>query len=163
MFAIQTLSCFLTKPRIPHWEAIKHVFCYLKGTINLWLTFGQKQVGLTGYVDADRSMVKNCHTIPEYAFIINSSAVSWSTKHQEIISLSTMESKYIAVTHASKEALWLFSLIHQLFDVKLSPTTLYSNNQSAIALMKDHQYYICMKHINIHYHLIHWIIEQQSI
>ena len=104
-------------------------------------------------------MAEDCHTVSGYAFIINGSAVSWSAKHQEIISLSTTESKYIAVTHASKEVLWLCSLIHQLFNIKLSPTTLYSNNQSAIALTKDHQYHACMKHINICYHFICWIIK----
>ena len=92
-----------------------------------------------------------------------SGTVPWSAKHQEIVSLSTMESEYIAVTHTSKEALWLCSLIHQLFDIKLSPTTLYSDNQSAIALTKDHQYHACMKHINIHYYFICWIIKQGSI
>ena len=103
------------------------------------------------------------HTISGYAFIINGSTVSWSTKRQEIVSLSTTESEYIAGTHASKEALWLHSLIQQLFNIKLSPTTLYSDNQSAIALTKDHQYHAQMKHIDIWYHFIHWIVKQGSI
>jgi hypothetical protein len=65
--------------------------------------------------------------------------------------------------HASKEALWLRSLITQLFDVSLEPTTLFSDNQSAIALTKDHQYHPRTKHIDIRFHFIRWIIEQGSI
>ena len=96
LFAIQTLLHFSTKPGILHWEAVKCVFCYLKGTIDLWLTFGQKQVDLTGYADADGSMAEDHCAVSGYAFIINSSTVSWSAKHQEIISLSTTEGEYIA-------------------------------------------------------------------
>jgi hypothetical protein len=87
----------------------------------------------------------------------------WSAKHQEIVLLSTTESEYVAATHATNEALWLQSLIQQLFDTTLSPTTLFSDNQSAIALSKDHQYHAHTKHINIQYHFICWIIEQGSI
>ena len=162
-FAVQTLSRFSTKPGIAHWDAVKRVFRYLKGTIDLWLSFGQKQADLTGYADADGSMAEDRHAISGYAFIINGGAVSWSAKRQEIVSLSTTESEYIAATHASKEALWLRSLIQQLFDIKLSPTTLYSDNQSAIALTKDHQYHARTKHIDIRYHFIRWIVEQGSI
>jgi hypothetical protein len=73
------------------------------------------------------------------------------------------ESEYITATHAAKEALCFRSLIQQLFDTTLSPTTLYSDNQSAIALTKDHQYHTHTKHIDIQYHFIQWIVEQGSI
>jgi hypothetical protein len=77
--------------------------------------------------------------------------------------LSTTESEYVAVTHAAKEALWLHSLIERLFRTTLSPTTLFSDNQSAIALSKDHQYHARTKYIDIQFHFIRWIIEQGSI
>ena len=149
LFAIQTLSHFSTKPGIAHWEAVKRVFRYLKGTADLWVSYGQKKVELTGYADADGSMAEDRYAISGYAFIIHGGAVSWSAKCQEIVLLSTTESEYIAATHAAKDALWLRSLIQQLFDTTLSPTTLYSDNQSAIALTKDNQYHVCTKHINI--------------
>jgi hypothetical protein len=62
-----------------------------------------------------------------------------------------------------EEALWLRSLIEQLFATTLSPTTLFLDNQSAIALSKDHQYHARTKHIDIRFHFIGWIIEQGSI
>ena len=94
---------------------------------------------------------------------VKTSAVSWSAKRQEIISLSTTESEYIAATYAAKEALWLCSLFSQLFDTNLEPTTLFSDNQSAIALTKDHQYHACTKHINVWFHFIRWIVENGSL
>jgi len=74
-----------------------------------------------------------------------------------------MESGYITTTYTAKEALWLRSLLSQLFDMNLKPTTLFSDNQSAIALTKDHQYHACTKHIDIQFHFIHWIIENSSL
>jgi len=108
-------------------------------------------------------MAEDRCAISGYAFIINSGAVSWSAKHQEIVSLSTTESEYVAATHAAKEVLWLRSLIQQLFNSKLNATTLFCDNQSAIELSKDHQYHARTKHIDIRYHFIRWIIEQGSI
>ena len=94
-------------------------------------------------------MAEDRHAISGYAFILHGGAVSWSTKRQEIISLSTTKSEYVGVTNATKEALWLCSLLSQLFATDFEPTTLFSDNQSAIALMKDHQYHARTKHINI--------------
>ena len=98
-----------------------------------------------------------------YAFIINSSTVSWSTKRQEIVTLSTTESEYVGATHAAKEAFWLWSFIYQVFKSVISTTTLFSDNQSAIALAKDYQYHVHTKHIDIQYHFIWWIIEEGKI
>ena len=94
-----------------------------------------------GTVTQTEAWQKICRkAVSGYTFIVNGGEVSWSVKQQEIISLSTTESKYVAATHAAKEALWLHSLISQLFGIALDATTLFSDNQSAIALTKEHQY-----------------------
>ena len=151
------------KPGPAHWEAVKQVFCYLKGTIELWLSFGTKKMKLTGYTDADGSMSEDRHAISGYAFLIHGGAVSWSANQQEIIALSTTEAEYVAITHAAKEALWLHLLILQLFDLDLKSTTLFSDNKSTIELMKDHQYHARSKHIDICFHCICYIVEDRSI
>jgi hypothetical protein len=162
-FAVQTLSRFATNPGIAHWEAVKRVFRYLKGTRELWLSYGGVAREMEGYADADGSMMEDRKAISGYAFMINGGAVSWSTKKQEIISLSTTESEYVAVTYAAKEALWLRSLIFQLFGTVLPSTTLFSDNQSAIALTKEHQYHARTKHIDVRYHFIRWIVEEGKL
>ena len=101
--------------------------------------------------------------ISGYTFIINGGAVSWIAKKQEIISLSTTESEYIAATYAAKEALWLHPLISQLFSITLPATTLFLDNKSAIVLTKEHQYYARTKHIDVRYHFIHWIVKEEKI
>jgi hypothetical protein len=162
-FAVQTVSRFNSKPGLAHWDAVKRIFRYLKGTSELRLTYGGVVKELVGYADADGSMGEDRKAISGYAFMINGGAVSWSAKRQEIISLSTTESEYIAATYASKEALWLRQLISQLFGIHLDATTLFSDNQSAIALTKEHQYHARTKHIDIRFHFIRWIIEDGKI
>ena len=105
--------------------------------------------GFGRVADMDGSMNEDSRAISGYAFLINGGAVSWSAKHQEIISLSTTKSEYIAATYTAKEALWLRQLIQQLFGITLDTTTLFSDNQSAIALMKEHQHHARTKHINV--------------
>ena len=106
-YAVSILSRFSENPGRAHWDAVKRVFRYLSGTKNLKLTYGAAQFDLVGYSDADGSMHKDRKAISGYAFLIDGGAVSWASKRQEIISLSTTESEYVAIVHASKEALWL--------------------------------------------------------
>ena len=163
VFAVATVARFIANPGMAHWEAIKRIFRYLAGTHDLWLSYGKTKHVLEGYADADGSMNEDRHTISGHAFLIDGSIVSWSSKHQEIVSLSTTESEYVSATHSIKEALWLCSLLSKIFEPIKPPTTLFCNNQSAIALTQDHQYHTCMKHINVRYHFIRWVIEQGSL
>ena len=116
-----------------------------------------------GYSDADRSMLEDRKAIFGSAFIIDGGAVTWSSKKQELVSLSTTESEYVAATHATKEALWLVSLIKQIFGHLDLPVTLFNDNQSAIALAKDQQYHARTKHIDIRFHFICWIVKEGKI
>jgi hypothetical protein len=118
---------------------------------------------LMGYADADGRMGEDRRAVLGYAFLIDGGAVLWSSKRQDIVSLSTTESEYMATTHAAKEALWLRSFIGQIFKPFAEPITLFSDNQSAITLMKDHKYHTRTKHINIHFHFICWIIENSKL
>ena len=148
---------------MPHWDAVRRVYRYLISTKELHLTYGGEVKPLAGYTDADRSMAEDHRAISGYAFLIDGGAVSWSSKKQEIVSLSTTESKYIAATHAAKEALWLHSLISELFAPLAQPVTLFSDNQSAIALAKDHQYHARTKHIDVCFHFIHWVVNDGKL
>ena len=79
------------------------------------------------------------------------------------ISLSTTESEYVVATYAAKEVLWLRQLISQIFGVPLEMTTLFSDNQSAIVLTKEHQYHARTKHIDVRFHFIRWIVEDGKL
>ena len=101
-----TFTQFSENPGWIHWEAVKRIFHYLLGTKKLELTYGGEQRGLTGYADVDGSSQDHRRAISGYVFMIDGGAVSWSSKKQELVTLSMMEAKYVATTHAVKEALW---------------------------------------------------------
>ena len=123
---------------------------------NIWFIYRHDVINpeLHTYGDADGNMAKDWYALSEYTVLLNSGAVSWSTKKQEIVGLSTTESEYIAITYTIKEVLWLQSLIYEIFGMTLDPTVLYSNNKSAIELIKEHCHHIYTKYINIKYYFI---------
>jgi hypothetical protein len=162
-FAVATVARFAANPGPAHWEAVKRIFRYLSGTRDLWLSYGESKRALEGYADADGSMNEDRRAISGYAFLIDGGAVLWSSKRQEIVSLSTTESEYVAATHGGKEAIWLRSLISEVFGPLKDATTLFSDNQAAIALTRDHQYHARTKHIDVRYHWIRWVVEQGAI
>jgi len=162
-FAVVTVACFTANPGPAHWDVVKCIYRYLAGMCDLWLSYGEMKCTLIGYANMDGSMAEDRHTITGYAFLIDGSIVSWLSKCQEIVSLSTTESEYIAATHGMKEALWLRSLLSKLFGPLAEATTLFSDNQATIDLTCDHQYHACTKHINVRYYWICWVIEQGSL
>lgn len=162
-FAVSTLVQFSQNPGWVHWEAVKRVFCYLLSTKTLSLVYGRGQHRLEGYVDADGASQEHRCAITGYVFLVDGGAVSWSSKKQELITLSMAESEYVAATHAAKEAIWLCRLIGEVFRPLSKPTTLHSDSQSAIALTVDGSYHARTKHIDICYHFIHYSIDAGSI
>jgi hypothetical protein len=92
------------------------------------------------------------------ASALDGGAVSWYSRKQDIVTLSTAEAEYVATTHASKEAIWLRRLISEPFPLSTSPTTLYCDNQAAIKLTIDDNYHARTKHIDIRYHFIRQVV-----
>ena len=114
-FAVSTLSQFLENPGEAHWDAVKRVFRYLAGTRGHVLTYGGERMELIGYTDADGSSQDHRRAISGHAFFIDAGAISWSSRKQELVALSTTEAEYIAATHATKEGIWLRRFIGELF------------------------------------------------
>ena len=91
-----------------------------------------------------------------------SSQVLWCSRLQQIVALSTTEAEYISATEASKEAIWLTRLRSELGLPKQIPA-LHCDNQSAICLAKNPVCNARTKHINIRYHFIREVIEDDQI
>ena len=162
-FATSTVAQFSDNPGWAHWEAVKRIYRYLKGTKSLELTYGGDNRGLVGYIDADGASQEHRRAISGYIFMVNGGAVSWSSKKQELVTLSTTEAKYVTQTHATKEAIWLRRLLTENFKSIDTPTTLFSDSKSAIALAQDGHYHARTKHIDIRYHFIHYVIDAGTI
>jgi len=89
--------------------------------------------------------------------------MSWSSKKQYIIALSSTEAEYIAQTHATKEALWLRAFLLEFQGLSTGPLNINCDNQGAIVLAKDNKFHACTKYIEIHYHFICEAVEEGKI
>jgi hypothetical protein len=164
-YAVNTLARYQENPGPAHFTALKRIFAYLHATANWCLTYDAKNTPgpLVGFTDTDGHSTEGRHAISGYVFTLNGGAVSWSSKRQELVTLSTTEAKYVAQTHAAKEALWLSMLRSEVLGRPLAPLTLYADNQGAIALACNDRFHARTKHINIRYHFIRELVEQKKI
>jgi hypothetical protein len=96
-FTVTALSQYLMGAGCAYWEQVKHVFRYLKGTRTLGITYGGGTNEIIGFSDADWGTgVDDRHSVSGYLFQINGGPVSWSSKKQHIVTLSSTEAEYIA-------------------------------------------------------------------
>jgi hypothetical protein len=159
-FAVSCVSRYASNPTHDHMEAVRRIFLYLQGTINYELTFQGDLRSLQGYSDSDwAGDSATSRSTAGFIFNIGSGAISWSSKRQPTVALSTCEAEYQAQTQAAKEAIWLRSLLRSLNPLDTIPyaTVIYCDNQGAIALAKDPKFHARTKHIAIQHH---WIREQ---
>ena len=90
-------------------------------------------------------------------------AISWSSKKQHVVALSSTEAEYIMQMHMAKEALWLHSFLWELRSAPDDPLILNCDNQGVIALAKDNKFHVRTKHIDVHYHFIHEAVEDGKV
>ena len=93
-----------------------------------------------------------------YIFTLGSAAVSWVSRLQKIIVLSTTEAEYVAITKASKEMIWLKGFMEELGKGQEN-SKLYSDSMSAIHLAKNAAFHSRTKHIQLRYHFIRSLIQ----
>lgn len=155
-FAVQHLAQFTSRPSPEHITAVKRIFRYLNGTRNLGLVYqSDGSNALVGHTDADWGMdLDTRRSTSGYVFTLAGGAISWSSKRQRSVALSSMEAEYMALAHATKEALWLRSLFADLGLITDGPIQLYADNESALAFAHDSQFHARSKHIDIRYHFV---------
>ena len=102
-FTVSTVAQFSANPGLQHWEAVKKFFCYLASSKKLALTFRDGKHGLEGFTDADRASQEHRHAVSSYAFLLDGGAVSWSSKKQELVTLSMTEAEYVAAHTPQKK------------------------------------------------------------
>lgn len=162
-FAVNKLAQFSSKPTQRHWLGVKKVLRFLKGTVDTTLELGcngengggvvSEFSGLVvGYFDAAfMDDTGDRHSTMGYAFYCAGSLISWCSRKQRTVALSTTEAEYLAGTEATKEAVWIqvFLTSLGLDKSKLEPVLLLGDNQGANALTKNPEYHSRTKHIHV--------------
>ncbi|KAI3725113.1 hypothetical protein L1987_64888 [Smallanthus sonchifolius] len=165
MFTVSKVSRFMEQPKRNHWEAGKRILRYVKGTLDHGITYTKtKEIALTGYSDSDYAVnLDDSKSTSGYVFHLGSGAISWQSKKQKVVALSSTEAEYIALSMPGCQAIWLRGIIEELkFQIKHS-LTLYCDNKSTISLAKDPVYHDKSKHIRVKYHFIRDLIKTEDV
>lgn len=150
-YAVGALARHMASPTDDHWQAAKGVLRYLAGTANLGITYGPAET-MHGYCDADYAGDNDTRrSTTGYVFLFNAGAVSWSSRLQPTVAVSTAEAEYMAAAHAIKEALWLRNLMTD-FGKPVSTVLLHADNQGALKLLKHPVASLRTKHIDVMHH-----------
>src|SRR5258708_125439 len=166
MYAVHYLSQHSVALGEEHLMAMKHVYWYLNGTLDLRLTYHRNQLNdnLMGFADLDWAGDPNSRrSVSGHTFMFCGAIVSWLAKKQPTIALSSTEAEYMVITHARKEAVFLEHLYGDVGIPISVPIFLLVNNQSTIALAENPIFHAQSKHIEVHHHWVHEKIKDGTI
>ncbi|GJS06033.1 zinc finger, CCHC-type containing protein [Tanacetum coccineum] len=140
-FAMGKLSRYTSNPGTQHWQSIQRVLKYLKKTMYYILTYTSYPSVLESYTDA--SLISNTEdnsSISGWVFLLGGGAISWASEKQTCITGSTMESEFVALAAAGKEAEWLKNLLFEilLWSKPIAPISIHYDSASTLAKAYSH-------------------------
>ena len=166
-YVVSKLSQYMNKPTEAHLRVARNVLKYLKGSIDNKLCYRKSNEGLKliGYCDSDWGGSEDRKSISGYCYklCVDGALISWKTRKQNVVSLSSCEAEYTALSFAIKEGLYLSQLFADLYSGEKSRFDLYVDNQGAINLANNPVYHQRTKHISIKYHFIRHEIKQGNV
>ena len=161
--AVGVVSRYMAEPGREHWEAVKRIFRYLKGTSDVALCYGESGLTVKGYVDSDYAGdLDGSKSTTGYAFTLSGGTVSWVSKLQTVVAMSTTEAEYVAAAQAIKEAVWLKMFLEELGHEQ-EKITLFCDNQSALYLARNPTFHSKTKHIRVQYHFVREKVEEGTV
>ncbi|KAG4220176.1 hypothetical protein PC116_g31345 [Phytophthora cactorum] len=158
-YAVGYVSRFMENPQEEHWVAVKRIFRYLQGTKTHGICFKPgDNIDFRGYSDADwAGDLADRKSTSGYTFMLMGAPVSWGSKKQSSVSLSTSEAEYIALSLAIQEGKWIHRLLCEILAAtnETGPELkIREDNQSCIKMTKNPVNHGRAKHIDIKYHHI---------
>jgi hypothetical protein len=168
-FTVNKLCKYMSNPGPVHWQALKHLLRYLKGTLHLGLfyNFGAESEvkGLHGYTDASYA---DCPDTSKstigYVFYYGGAILSWYSKLHTFVTTCTNHSEYAALAHGAKEAQWMVYLFDQIeAEVKHAPVPLFVDNSGVVSMVFNPVEHQSNKHIRISCHYARELTEENVI
>ena len=165
--AVSRISHVMSKPGPTHYRRALHVLRYLKGTVDLGIKYGggsgPRNV-LTAYCDADYAgCVDSRRSTSGFVFLLNGGPVSWLSKLQSTVALSTTEAEYVAVAACACEAVFLRGLLDDYLHRQGEPTLVWEDNFGCLQLTKDEVLHSRTKHIAIRHHKIRELVREGEV
>ncbi|KAK1431533.1 hypothetical protein QVD17_07993 [Tagetes erecta] len=164
-YSVSLISRFMQAPSKIHMGAARRILKYVAGTTKLGIWYKRSQgVKLVGFSDSDwASSVDDRKSLSAYVFTLGAGVVSWRSKKQTTVALSSTEAEYIAATGATCQALWLRRVLKDLGYTQEEPTIIYCDNKSTINLAKNPITDGRTRHIDIKYHFIREMIGKEEV
>ena len=155
--AVGEVSKYNNSPNESHLTAVKRIMRYLKGTIDLKLTYSTDSKPVVAYADANwAGDLDNRRSTTGNAFVLANGAISWLSKRQSVVATSTAEAEYISMYHCAQEAIVVKRLLNEISQTKphIAPVTVYTDSQAAISIAHSTSNKSRAKHIDIKYHFV---------
>jgi len=166
-YVVNRLASYMANPSIQHVGALKRILWYLSGTKTqgiMYKAVPQEPSFFFGYADASYGNVDDRRSITGYVFLAGNGAITWCSRKQISIALSSTEAKYVALSEAAQEACWLRSLYSKLSLLQEEvPTLIRGDNEGSIAMAKNPQFHKRSKHIAIRWHWVRDLVQEGKI
>ena len=165
--AVGMVARHIERPGKTHWNAVKRILRYLKGTVTHGLVYrnngNDKNIALNVFCDADwAGDAEKRKSTSGFVAMIANGAVAWKSVRQECTALSSVEAEYVAAATAAREVVWLRRFLNEL-GYQQAPTIMRIDNEGARELATNAMISARTKHIELRYHYIRECINNNDI
>lgn len=151
-------------PSAADWVAAKRIIRYLLGTKDWKLQFTGTGGDLIGYCDADWAGDQESRkSTSGFCFLLGGAAISWTSRRQSSVTLSSMEAEYTSLSEACREAVWLRKLLYEMGSIQKTATVIHEDNQGCIAFVHSERVTKRSKHIETREHFVKELCERNEI
>lgn len=165
IFSVNLVSRFMEKPKEQHMLAAKRILRYIQGKTEFGIQYvrgGEEK--LVGYADSDfAGDMDDRKSTSGFVFMLSGGAVSWASKKQPIVTLSTTEAEFVAAAYGACQAIWLKNILEEIGVDQEEGITLYCDNSSTIKLSKNLVLHGRSKHIHVRYHFLRDLVNDGII
>ena len=164
-YAVHKLAQYCSSPTTEHWNLVKRVLRYVKGTVGLGLLYQRQDNSLLEvYSDSDYAGdMSDRKSTSGYALVKNGAVVSWKSKKQSIVAQSTAEAEYVALYFSAQETFWMRQLLLDLKEKLSEPTVIHEDNQAAIRIVNNPVDHPKTKHIATKFHFIRQQVQDGTV
>lgn len=163
--AVREMAQHMSNPGEVHWKSMTRMMGYLKSMTHTGMTYNKpKDMDIVAFVDSDYATDKETRkSVTGYLVLVGGCLVSWTSKGQPSVTLSSTEAEYVAASICATEIKFIQMLLNELKIPKTGPATMYEDNQGAIYVMNNDQVGQRTKHIDIRHHFVRDMIQDGDI